>query len=571
MELRQYTAILWRWKWLLVVCTLLGAASAYIVSSLTAPVFEASTTLLINEAPDSRSFYYAAPLTSERLARTYAGLLTTRPVLEEALFRLELGIDADDLEDVVDVQLVRDTQLIELTVEDANPSRAAILANSIVEVFADQNDALQASRFAASKASLSAQLDKLTEQIRGAEEQIASLYLEQAAPNLATDAGIVALDTTRSDSRAAELGRRHAELAQYRVSYTNLLLSYEVLRVAEAQSLSNVVQVEPAVPPKSPIRPRALPSVLLAGLVGSMIAVGSAFVIEYLDDTIRSAEDAARVSELPVIGYVADSKKLRVSDTRPSLTISEPNSPLAETFRSIRANIELAGARGTPRSILVASPEPGDGRTTIATQLAVSMAQGGKNVVLVDANLRQPRLHEYFGIENRLGLSDMLVDDLVPQVVAQQLIHWRLRVITSGKPVDNPAELMGSIRMLTVLARLREQADVAIFDGPPFLVADSFILASKLESVLVVIQTGRTREVVARQMVGQLHRAHANVIGVMMNRVPDSIAHGLAGNLVYGYGADPTGTGLKEDTEKRARRPVVLRNHSDPFVEESGR
>jgi len=164
----------------------------------------------------------------------------------------------------------------------------------------------------------------------------------------------------------------------------------------------------------------------------------------------------------------------------------------------------------------------------------------------------------------------MLIDDLVPQVVAKQMIHWRLKVITSGKKPENPAELMGSLQMLKVLTRLREQADVAIFDGPPFLVAESFILASKLESVLIVTQAGRTGEGTAVQIMEQLERAKANLFGIVMNRVPDRMAHRLAGNLVYGYGADPEEAGLEGDKKERARRPVVLRSHSGPPIEETG-
>ena len=165
----------------------------------------------------------------------------------------------------------------------------------------------------------------------------------------------------------------------------------------------------------------------------------------------------------------------------------------------------------------------------------------------------------------------MLIDDLVHQVVAVELIHWRLKIITSGKKAENPAELMGSVTMLKVLARLREQADVAIFDGPPFLVADSFILASKLESVLIVAQAGRTREGTAIQIMEQLERARANLFGIVMNRVPDRMAHGKAGNLVYGYGADLEEPGLEGDKKQPARRPVVLRSHSGPPIEETGR
>ena len=606
MELRQYTAILWRWKWLLALCTLLAAVAAFVVSSWITPVFEASTILFINQAPDSRTSDYTAILASERLARTYAEMLTNRPVLEEALSRLELSIDPEDLKDAMDVQLVPDTQLIEVKVQGPNPWLAAILADSIVEVFAEQVDALQASRFAASKSSLVAQLDKLSEQIREAEDQIEALSSAQLdklserireaedhvealssieiAPDLDNEAAIVSLDTLQTDSRrtelesrlaeltqyrvsyttlqtggGAELERRFAELTQYRVSYTNLLLSYEELRIAEARSISNIIQVEPAKPAKDPIRPRTLFNTLLAGVVGAMIALGAVFLIEYLDDTIKSAEDVARATQLPVIGYVENSKKLAVSRLRERVMISEPNSPLAESFRSVRTSIELAGTQGTPRSILVASPGSGEGKTTIAAQLAMSMAQGGKKVVLLDANLRQPSLHKYFGIENKLGLADMLVDDLVPQVVAQELIHWRLKVITSGKAVDNPAELMGSIMLLKVLTRLREQADVAIFDGPSFLVAESLILASKLESVLMVMRYGGTREAVATHVMQQLSRAKANLIGVAMNRVPIRMANDLSGSLAYGFGERSAVSGSGIDKPSHVKRPVALR------------
>ena len=570
-ELKEFAAVIWRRKWLIVSVTFLAATTAFVASSLMTPVYEASTVLFVNQVTDPRSYDFGPVPTSERLARTYAEMLTTRPMLEESMARLGLGIGHGGANRSAGAQLVKDTQLIELNVQDTDPVVAAELANTIVEVFAGQFDALQASRFAASKASLSAQLEKLAEQIRATEDQVEALNPVQAAGEQANEENIAGLSTAQTNDRSAELERRLAELTQYRVSYTNLLLSFEELRMAEAQSASNIVQVEPAKPPGAPIRPRTMLNTLLASVVGGMLALGIAFVIDRSDDTLTSADEAARVTQLPVIGYVADSKELMVSDTRKGLMISEPNSPLAESFRSVRTNLELGGTQGTPRSILVSSPEPHDGKTTIAAQLAVSMAHGGKKVVLIDANLRQPKLHEYFGIKNTLGLSDMLVDDLVPQVVAQQSIHWRLRVITSGKPVDNPAELMGSIWMLKVLTRLREQADVAIFDGPPFLVADSFILASKLESVLIVLQAGKTREAVVLRMMEQLDRAHATVLGLVMNRVPARVAYGLAGHLVYGYGADPIGTGLKEDTEKRARRPVVLRNHSDPFIEETGR
>ena len=164
--------------------------------------------------------------------------------------------------------------------------------------------------------------------------------------------------------------------------------------------------------------------------------------------------------------------------------------------------------------------------------------------MLVDANLRQPTLHQYFGLDNRVGLIDMLSEDLVPQVVSQDTAHWRLKVIISGPRVDNSEELVTSIRMLKVLSNLREQCDIAIFDCPPFVISDSFVLASRLESVLMVIKTAQTRQRDLEIAMEQLHRAKANVLGVVMNRYPMEKAQGLISRIPNGVKSQ------KDSTEK---------------------
>ncbi|MGB2894675.1 MAG: Wzz/FepE/Etk N-terminal domain-containing protein, partial [Anaerolineales bacterium] len=153
-DLRQYARILWRWTWLIILCAVLAGGAAYFVSRSTTPVYQASTTLLINQAPDSRSSDYTALLMSERLARTYAEMITQRPVLEATLERLELDMRVESLRGAVSVQPVRDTQLITLSVEDTSRSMAAKLANTLAEVFQEQIDDLQHARFAESKPSL---------------------------------------------------------------------------------------------------------------------------------------------------------------------------------------------------------------------------------------------------------------------------------------------------------------------------------------------------------------------------------------------------------------------------------
>jgi capsular exopolysaccharide synthesis family protein len=400
-------------------------------------------------------------------------------------------------------------------VESTDKYLATNVANTVVAVFIEQNDALQADRFASSEISLKTQLDALTGQIR------------------ANEAAIASLGTPQTDSRRSELERLRTELAQYQASYTSLLQSYEELRIAKAGAISNVIQVEPAEPPREPVRPRILLNTLLAGVTAGMLALGIIFLNEHLDDSIRTQEDVERIFQVPVLGYVAESEGFGSQGQGRVLLTEEPPPVIAEAFRSLRTNLEFSGNLGGPRTILISSPGPGDGKTTIASYLAATIAKGGKRAILIDADLRRPGVHRFFGVKNELGLSDMLKDDLVPQVATQPLGNHRFKLITSGTPVDNAAELFRSLWLLKVLNFLREQADVAIFDGPPFLATEAYILASRLESVLMVIQPGKTHEPPARAILEQLERAKANLLGVVLNRVSRSEAYPAASYLYY--------------------------------------
>lgn len=463
-------------------------------------------------------------------------------MLEETLTRLGLGMTLEELEKTIRVQLIKDTQLIDLKVQNTNPILAADLANMLVAVFREQIDTLQTSRFAASKESFKAQLDKLDEQIQS------------------TEAAIAELGTPRSESGKSELERLQAELVQYQASYTNLLQSYEELRLTEAQAISNVVQVEPATIPIERVRPRILLNTMLAAVVGGMIAFGAVFLIEYLDDTVKTTHDVERILQVPVLGYVVETKELSDKDQKPVLLEDQPLPQVAEAFSSLRTNIEFAGTPGGPRSILITSPGPDVGKTTVAVYLAEAIAQSGRRVILIDADLRRPGIHKFFGLPNDLGLSDLFMRDLVPQVVVHTIDNKHMKVITSGSQVENPAELFRSINLLKVISRLREQADVAIFDGPPLLVADAFILASRIESSLIVLQPGKTREELALAMKEQLDQAQANVLGVAFNRIPRGHSYASAGYLYYDYNElDDAEELIEQAASSKRRRRVSLR------------
>jgi len=503
-DLRRYIGLLWHWAWLLALVTVLAAGAAYLVSQRLTPVYEASTTLLINEAQSNQTTDYTAILTSERLARTYAAMMTKQPVLEAVLAELSLAMDLEDLEEAVSVQPVRDTQLIEVTVQDPDPQRAADIANTIFRVFEAQNQALQASRFAASKESLAAQLEEVNAQISRAEQSLAAL----------------------AEDNQAERDRLEASLAQYRQTYAGLLTSYEEVRVAEAQATSNVVQVEPAQPPDEPVRPRVAVNTLLASMVGLMLAVGGVFLVEALDNTLRTPDDVARLLGLPVLGVIADHP---VEDGR-LVVLETPRSPVAEAFRSLRTNLQFASVDRPLVRLLVTSPGPGEGKSTVAANLAAVLAQSGKRVTLLDADMRRPRVHKLYGLPNRSGLSGLFVDPrLILDGVLQRTPLENLSVITTGDLPPNPSELLGSEKMNEIITQVMEISDVLVIDSPPvMLVTDSAVLSQRVDGVLLVLRQGETNLEVARHSVEALRRVGANLLGVVLNGVP-------ARSSRYGY------------------------------------
>jgi polysaccharide biosynthesis transport protein len=505
-ELKKYGTILWHWAWLIVLGTLLGAGIAYASSRLTTPVYSASTTLLVNEAPSSgKTADYTSILTSERLARTYSEMMIKQPVISSTLESLNLSFLPEKLPARISVNLVRDTQLMVLQVESEDPQLAMNLANAIPTAFSRQNADVQAERYADSKANLTKEIDTLKEQIA----------TNQTAIN--------AIGTPTSPTKETELARLQTELTQLRQSLAYLLQSYESIRLAEAQSTSNIVVVEPAMLPINPIRPRTLQNTLLGALVGLLLSIGLVFLIEYLDDRIRSPEQIDKVLRLPVVGLIAKmGNGYHGTGKNRLVAVREPRSPVVEAFRSLRTNIQFAGVDQPIRTLLVTSAGPSEGKSTVAANLAVVMAQAGLKVTLIDCDLRRPTLHKQFNQVNRAGLTDVILHDPTQWsgvTIASGVPN--LSLLLSGSLPPNPSELLGSKRMRQLLEHLHQFNDVVIVDAPPLLpVTDALVLAPQTDGVLMVIDYGGTRIGEAVQGRTQLDQSGARILGVVMNKIP---------------------------------------------------
>jgi len=203
------------------------------------------------------------------------------------------------------------------------------------------------------------------------------------------------------------------------------------------------------------------------------------------------------------------------------ITLTHPRSPISEAYRTLRTNLEFSSLDKAIRSMVVTSPAPEEGKSTTLANLAVTIAQAGKKVILVDCDLRRPSLHQIFNARGAPGFTDMMRDDgLMSKPPLQETSIANLRLLVSGTLPPNPSELLASRRMGEVIAALQQQADMVLFDAPPIVaVTDAAVLASKVDAVLLVISAGKTKREHAKKAKALLEKVNAHLIGTVLNNV----------------------------------------------------
>ena len=258
---------------------------------------------------------------------------------------------------------------------------------------------------------------------------------------------------------------------------------------------------------------------------------GIIILVDYIDDTIRTPEDIENILKLPVIGYIGDMRNDQ-NEFHDLHVFHYPRSPIAEAFRSLRTNLEYANVDSTLTKILITSPGSGEGKTTISTNLAMIIAQGGKRVLLIDADLRRPRVHSIFGISNRVGLTTLFRRQMhLNSALHHMTDAAELYIMASGGLPPNPTELLASARMDQILEEASHEFDLIILDSPPSLVADFQVLSTKVDGTFLVIQPGTTHADLALAAMGQLNRVNARTLGVVFNKIS---RNGHYGSYKYG-------------------------------------
>ena len=608
MELKSYIKLLKRWVWLLLLCTILGAASGYMASQVLKPTYEASTKILVSKDLSDQNSQFAA-MNTQQLIDTYVQLLTSASVVDEASRRLNYVID---LENIGSVQQVRSTPVIQITIEDGNPQRAAAIANMLVDVLIDQNT--QASGYTSTEENIKQSItqvesqistlqtqfnqisdEKLQAQLKQVNDQITTL--QDQVSKVSTEIGPLASLRTLTVEQSAQLAEKQAQLAQlqslltqyqqirvnleyfgkptsnssslgddlrlqllqstldqYQKIYLDLLDNLQTVQLAKVRNTNTIDQIEKATPPKIPVRPRPSVYTILAGIVGLMFAMGMVFFIEYMDDTLKTPQDIQQALNIPVLGYIANMQP--VSKTKNgSPVVWQLQSQTSEKIDALRTNLEFAVAQPPLKTLLLLNVNEADeGKARIAADLAVSYTQLGSRVVLLDADLRNPSVHRYFGLANENGFSNLLADGLKPESAGKKVEDLDgLTVITGGNAPPAPATGGMTIpnRVVKILDGLKKQSDVIIINAPPINVADSWVMASQVDGVLLVIESSGTHLGEARHLMEQLNRARATILGVVLYRVPH--------NLAYYYGS------IREVAKEAVRKQPYL--HFGPQME----
>ena len=495
MEIKTYITPLLKYWWLLLTASLIALVCSYLVVRKQPPIYQTHSTLIIG-----RSVYSPNPNASDlylnqQLATYYADIAQRQPVRDATMAALGLQWLPEYF-----VRPLPNTTLIEIAVTDVSPIRAQVVANELANQLVKSSPTDSQSNTQSHTGFINQQLSDLETQITKTKDEITKNQELLGSLNSARQ-----IAQTQSDINVLE-----TKLITLQTNYANLLANTD-------RGASNVLSVvESAILPTDPIGPNKVPMILLSVGIAFIIAAGAAYLLEYLDDTLKTPEDISHVLNLPVLGSLSEVKQ---GQNEADYVEENPRSLIAESFRSLRTNLEFVAIDQPVDTILITSSGVSEGKTSVATNLAIVMAQGGKKVILLDADMRNPSIHEALKISNSVGLSDLFRSNANAKMVTNE---WKdgILVITAGKTPPNPTDLLGSKKMDAIINELKQMADVVIIDGPPFIVIDAAVLSAKVDGVLLIVRHAITRKGAARDTMEQLRRSGARVLGVAINRIP---------------------------------------------------
>lgn len=516
-RLQPYLDALRRWWWFPVLCALLAGLGGYVYTRQQRPVYAARVTLMVgsslmNPSPDPQEIGL-----SRTLAQIYGEMARRRPVLEQTIRRLNLTLSPDALARAVETRVVFNASLLEIYVYDFDPERAAALANALAQTLMEQ---APGARTAADEQFLQAQLNDIQKKIEDTDRKIQELRQQMARMTSAAE-----LREAQDQLQALEQLKR-----DYQQTYAQLI------GVMNQGRVNTLRVLEPALPPSRPVSPSLLRNLALSGGVGLILSLSVLMALELFMGRAVQWDGGLTMFNLPILGAIPHWRNRR----DPLIVRSAPDSPDAESIRSLRLRVlQLLGREG-PRTVLVTSPTPEDGKSFVASNLAAALAEAGVRTVLVEADLRGGTVAHLSPQEISHGLVDYLEAEGEGLRLEDLLIpsDGGLTILPMGRIPRDPGWLLSSPRWRAMLRQLQERYEMVVLDGPPMLfTAELELLARAADGTLLVVRDGET----PRRMVGQARYVlrGQRILGLVVNDVPRrklGQRYGYAYGYGYGYG-----------------------------------
>jgi capsular exopolysaccharide synthesis family protein len=427
MDAHDRQRILRKRKGSIIAITLACTIAALVASIATTPIYESKAILLVvakNDHSGDVSTAYQGTLLSQQLVKSFAQILTSRATADAALRLDPQSLTPRQLQGKIKARPVAETLLIELSVEDADPTRARRLTNSVARAFIQK------------------------------------------------------------------------------------------IPILQGGSALRVSMVEPPLTATEPIRPRTKLNIALGLLLGVMLGVGTAFLRELLDRSVKTPEQLEAAVGVPVVGTIPPFKATK----QPIPVAEQPRGSAAEAFRKLRTNFAFLGVDRENLCCVVTSPASGDGKSTVTANLGIALAQAGQRVAVIDADLRKPSQHKIFGLHQRVGTTTVLLDQAAVTDAIQYPSRDLPAVLTSGQLPPNPSELLGSRRMAQLVAELRSMFDIVLIDCAPLLpVTDPMVVSQFADGILLIAKSGMTTKDQTAAARTACAKAGATIFGTVLN------------------------------------------------------
>ncbi len=512
-DLRQYLHVLRRRKWVVVLAATVVAATAVASSYAQTPVYQATAQLLITPAISTssalnQSGVVSAPSVQD--VQTQMQIITSRPVQD--IVKSELGAAPG-----VTVSEVGQTTVVQVRASSTIARQAAEVANAYANAYLSSKRTQSIDNLQTAGTQIQAKIDDLQRQIDAINAQVAAAPAKEQ-PTLLANLG------PQRDNLVTQSGLFKQQLAQLQ------------LNASLATGAGQVVT--PAIVPSVPSSPRPKRTAILSLIVGLLFGVGVCFVLDYLDDSVRSREDADRAAHgLPDLGLIPHIAGWKSIDGPRIVSLEDSKSPAAEAYRTLRTSIQFLSLDRPLRIIQVTSASADDGKSTTLANLGVALASSGDRVCMCCCDLRRPRIHDFFGLKNAIGFTSVILGQESTSAAIQSVPKVpRLSLLASGPLPPNPSELLASDRAAEVIRSLAAMYDVVLLDSPPVLpVTDASIISSLADATILVISMGTSTRREIGRTVEILDQVHAKLVGTVLNGVSQHTSDGYYRYASYYY------------------------------------